>query len=290
MSSHDSSSPRAIGVLSPAKINLFLHITGRREDGYHNLQTIFQLVSLYDEMIFEPASSDQLLIEGLPNVPTADNLVFRAMSALHPYRKTTQGYSIRLIKHIPTGAGLGGGSSNAATTLLILNQLWHCGLSAAQLASIGAGLGADVPVFVLGETAWAEGIGEQLSAVDLPPARYAIIKPDCFISTQALFSQKTLTRNLKPTTFAAYQHDPSQFANVFEPLVLKDYPAVAQAFEYLQPYGQPHLTGTGACVFVELASDLSDDQLQRLTHNAPGEVFLVDTLEQSPVIQLVQQL
>ena len=280
----------AILVHSPAKLNLFLHITGQRADGYHNLQTIFQLIDLHDDMLFIPSKSDQLEIHGLDDVPTADNLIFRAMSALHPYRQTSQGYSITLHKKIPTGAGLGGGSSNAATTLLVLNRLWQCHLDTEQLLRIGATLGADVPIFIYGQNAWAEGIGDIITPIDLPPKRYAIIKPDCFISTQTLFSQKKLTRDAKPTKFAAYQQDPSNFVNHFEPLALELYPEVKVAFDYLSRYGTAKLTGTGACVFVELTADLSDDEIDQLIAHAPAQVFVVDSLEQSPVLSVIALL
>ncbi|MEG0131649.1 MAG: 4-(cytidine 5'-diphospho)-2-C-methyl-D-erythritol kinase, partial [Acinetobacter sp.] len=148
-----------IRVPSPAKLNLFLHITGRRENGYHELQTIFQLIDLYDWISFEPTHDDHIKIEGLAEVQLAQNLIYRAAQILKPHAKQLCGLNIQIEKNIPMGAGLGGGSSNAATTLIVLNQLWQCGLDDQQLAAYGAQLGADVPVFVFGRNAWAEGIG-----------------------------------------------------------------------------------------------------------------------------------
>ncbi|MEG2265192.1 MAG: 4-(cytidine 5'-diphospho)-2-C-methyl-D-erythritol kinase, partial [Acinetobacter sp.] len=147
-----------IRVPSPAKLNLFLHITGRRENGYHELQSIFQLIDLYDWLEFEQSADDAIQIEGLASVDLQQNLIYRAIQLLKPYAKTLSGLKIRLEKNIPMGAGLGGGSSNAATTLIVLNQLWQCGLNVEQLAELGVKLGADVPIFVHGKNAWAEGI------------------------------------------------------------------------------------------------------------------------------------
>ncbi len=156
-----------IKVPSPAKLNLFLHITGRRENGYHELQTIFQLIDLYDWMSFEPCVSETIQIEGLADVQLEQNLIYRAAQLLRPHAKKPCGLKIHIEKNIPMGAGLGGGSSNAATTLIVLNQLWQCDLNEQQLADYGVQLGADVPIFVFGRNAWAEGIGEHLSFIDL---------------------------------------------------------------------------------------------------------------------------
>lgn len=177
-------------VPSPAKLNLFLHITGRRENGYHELQSIFQLIDLYDWLEFSQTDSDQIVIEGLESVDLQHNLIYKATQMLLPYAKHASGLSIRIEKNIPMGAGLGGGSSNAATTLIVVNQLWQCGLNTEQLAAFGVKLGADVPIFVHGRNAWAEGIGEHLTFIDLDQKQYIVLKPDCFISTQRLFHKK----------------------------------------------------------------------------------------------------
>ena len=184
-----------IRVPSPAKLNLFLHITGRRPNGYHELQSIFQLIDLCDWLEFEQTDDQQIQIEGLSSVDLKQNLIYRAAQILQPYAKTPSGLIIRLEKNIPMGAGLGGGSSNAATTLIVLNQLWHCGLNSEQLAELGVKLGADVPIFVHGRNAWAEGIGEHLTFIDLDQKQFIVLKPDCFISTQQLFHKNVDKRH-----------------------------------------------------------------------------------------------
>ncbi|KAB0653679.1 4-(cytidine 5'-diphospho)-2-C-methyl-D-erythritol kinase [Acinetobacter bohemicus] len=269
-----------IRVPSPAKLNLFLHITGRRDDGYHELQTIFQLIDLNDWLEFTQTDNLQISIDGLNSVDLEHNLIYKATQILKPYAQKITGLSIRVEKNIPMGAGLGGGSSNAATTLIVVNQLWQCGLSIEQLAKLGVKLGADVPIFVYGHNAWAEGIGEQLTFIDLEQKKYIVLKPDCFISTQLLFSQKTLTRNTKTSTFCAYQLTPFNFGNNFEPLARSLYPEVNEAMQYLDQFGIAKLTGTGACVFTEVTSDMNIDDV--LAHS-PCKTYLVNGLNESPL-------
>lgn len=269
-----------IRVPSPAKLNLFLHITGRRENGYHELQTIFQLIDLYDWMIFTPTLDEQIEIDGLSEVQPEENLIYRAAQILRPHAKKFCGLNIKIEKNIPMGAGLGGGSSNAATTLIVLNQLWECGLNQEQLADYGVKLGADVPIFIYGKNAWAEGIGEHLSFIDLDQKQFIILKPDCFISTQLLFSQKTLTRDSKTTKFCAYQLEPSNFGNNFEPLARQLYPEVEEAMQYLDQFGQAKLTGTGACVFIEVTNEMNIDEILK---HSPCKSYLVNSLKESPL-------
>ncbi|UNW08027.1 MULTISPECIES: 4-(cytidine 5'-diphospho)-2-C-methyl-D-erythritol kinase [Acinetobacter] len=269
-----------IRVPAPAKLNLFLHITGRRPDGYHELQSIFQLIDLCDWLEFEQTDDQQIQIEGLSSVDLEQNLIYRAAQILQPYTKTPSGLIIRLEKNIPMGAGLGGGSSNAATTLIVLNQLWHCGLNSEQLAELGVKLGADVPIFVHGRNAWAEGIGEHLTFIDLDQKQFIVLKPDCFISTQQLFSQKTLTRDTKPSKFCAYQIKPSDFGNNFEPVARSLYPEVDEAMQYLDQFGVAKLTGTGACVFIEVTDDMN---VTDILENAPCKSYLVNSLQESPL-------
>ncbi len=269
-----------IRVPSPAKLNLFLHITGRRENGYHELQTIFQLIDLYDWMIFTPTLDEQIEIDGLSEVRPEENLIYRAAQILRPHAKKFCGLNIKIEKNIPMGAGLGGGSSNAATTLIVLNQLWECGLNQEQLADYGVKLGADVPIFIYGKNAWAEGIGEHLSFIDLDQKQFIILKPDCFISTQLLFSQKTLTRDSKTTKFCAYQLEPSNFGNNFEPLARQLYPEVEEAMQYLDQFGQAKLTGTGACVFIEVTNEMNTDEILK---HSPCKSYLVNSLKESPL-------
>ena len=269
-----------IRVPSPAKINLFLHITGRRENGYHELQTIFQLIDLYDWMSFEITQDDSIKIEGLAAVQLEQNLIYRAAQLLRPHAKQPCGLNIHIEKNIPMGAGLGGGSSNAATTLIVLNQLWQCDLTEQQLAAYALQLGADVPIFVFGRNAWAEGIGEKLSFIDLTQKQFIILKPDCFISTQQLFLQKSLTRDSKITTFCAYQLEPSLFGNNFEPVARQLYPEVEEAMHYLDQFGQAKLTGTGACVFIEVTAEMN---LEKILQHAPCQAYLVNALAESPL-------
>ena len=275
-----------IRVPAPAKLNLFLHITSRRADGYHELQTIFQLIDLFDWLEFEQteysSENDAIHIDGLNSVELQQNLIYKAVEILKPFAKAQTGLNIRLEKNIPMGAGLGGGSSDAATTLIIVNQLWQCGLSIDQLAALGLQLGADVPVFVHGRNAWAEGIGEHLSFIDLDQKQYIIIKPECFISTQQLFSQKTLTRDTKPTKFCAYQLKPSSFGNNFEPVARSLYPEVDVAMRYLDQFGTAKLTGTGACVFVEVTEKMNVSEVLK---HSPYKAYLVNSLNESPLIQ-----
>ena len=269
-----------IRVPSPAKINLFLHITGRRKNGYHELQTIFQLIDLYDWMSFEITQDDSIKIEGLAAVQLEQNLIYRAAQLLRPHAKQPCGLNIHIEKNIPMGAGLGGGSSNAATTLIVLNQLWQCDLTEQQLAAYALQLGADVPIFVFGRNAWAEGIGEKLSFIDLTQKQFIVLKPDCFISTQQLFLQKSLTRDSKITTFCAYQLEPSLFGNNFEPVARQLYSEVEEAMHYLDQFGQAKLTGTGACVFIEVTAEMN---LEQILQHAPCQAYLVNALAESPL-------
>ena len=269
-----------IRVASPAKLNLFLHITGRRENGYHELQSIFQLIDLYDWLEFTPIELNEIQINGLNNVDLQQNLIFKATEILKPYAKKPTGLNISIEKNIPMGAGLGGGSSNAATTLIMVNKLWQCGLTIEQLADLGVKLGADVPIFVHGLNAWAEGIGEHLTFIDKKKKKFIVLKPDCFISTQLLFSQKSLTRDTKPTKFCAYQLTPSSFGNNFEPLARNLYPEVNEAMQYLDQFGKAKLTGTGACVFIEVTEKMNVDDILK---NAPCKSYLVSSLKESPL-------
>ncbi|MBV6574167.1 4-(cytidine 5'-diphospho)-2-C-methyl-D-erythritol kinase, partial [Acinetobacter baumannii] len=164
--------------------------------------------------------------------------------------------------------------------LIVLNQLWQCGLTEEQLAQFGVKLGADVPIFIYGLNAWAEGIGEHLSFIDLDQKQFIVLKPDCFISTQLLFSQKTLTRDSKPTTFCAYQLEPSNFGNNFEPLARELYPEVEEAMQYLDQFGHAKLTGTGACVFAEVTDEMNVDDILK---HAPCKAYLVHSLKESPL-------
>ncbi|MBF7686857.1 4-(cytidine 5'-diphospho)-2-C-methyl-D-erythritol kinase [Acinetobacter rathckeae] len=270
---------------APAKLNLFLHITGRRENGYHELQTIFQLIDLYDWLTFTPIDTPEIQIDGVSDIQPTDNLIYKAALCLKESAKNTCGIHIQLEKNIPIGAGLGGGSSDAATTLIALNKLWNCGKSNQELADMASTLGADIPLFIHGQNAWAEGIGDLITPIQLPKKQFIVLKPDCFISTQLLFSQKTLTRDAKPSKFCAYQQRPSIFGNCFEPLAKKLYPKVNEALLYLSQFGEAKLTGTGACVFVEVNNNMSTHDI---LNGSPCKSYLVNSLEQSPVHAIFQ--
>jgi 4-diphosphocytidyl-2-C-methyl-D-erythritol kinase len=237
---------KSLTLLSPAKLNLFLHITGRRSDGYHELQTLFQLLDWGDQLAFWPNDSGQITLDSdAPDIAPEHNLVMRAARML---QRGSLGAHITLHKRIPTGAGLGGGSSNAGTTLLALNHLWDLRLSRAKLQALGAQLGADVPVFVGARTAWAEGIGERLTPVDLPQRWYLILVPECHVSTAEIFSHRQLTRNSIPIKMATFFEGYSR--NDCQPLVRDLYPQVDKALKVLGNFGEARLTGTGACAFI----------------------------------------
>lgn len=242
-----------LSLPSPAKLNLFLHITGQRENGYHDLQTIFQLLDYGDTLKFERLENRKLHITpGLPGTPMQDNLIYKAATALQQKSNCPFGAVIQLSKRLPMGGGIGGGSSNAATTLLGLNQLWQTGLTLDELAEIGATLGADVPVFVRGQTAWAEGLGEKLTPVALASRWYLVLAPDCHVSTASIFGHKDLTRDTAPITVAAFFEKGGK--NDCQPLVERLYPQVRDAVDWLGQHtvgksSPAQLTGTGACIF-----------------------------------------
>jgi 4-diphosphocytidyl-2-C-methyl-D-erythritol kinase len=232
----------------PAKLNLFLHITGRRADGYHTLQTLFQIIDLCDRLQLSPTLDGEISLRcSDASLAGPDNLVLRAAHALQAASGSTKGVAMSLEKRIPMGAGLGGGSSDAASALLGLNQLWGAGLSTDALAQIGLSLGADVPLFVRGHSAWAEGIGEILTPVDLPDKTYLVICPNCHVSTQEIFSHQQLTRNTTAIKMAAFLagHTRNDCENVVRSL----YPPVDEALEWLDQFAQARMTGTGASVF-----------------------------------------
>jgi len=238
---------------APAKLNLFLHITGRRADGYHTLQTAFQLIDLADSVAIEVTGDrDIRRLEGPDGVAAEADLAVRAARALQAATAVRRGAQLRIEKRIPMGAGLGGGSSDAATTLVALNELWGTGLDLPQLASIGADLGADVPVFVHGRSAFAEGIGEVLAPIDLAERWFLVVHPGVAVATAAVFQAPELTRNSPLITirdlFGAETH------NDCEPVVRARFPAVGEALDWLGRFAEARLTGTGSCVFASFDS------------------------------------
>lgn len=238
---------------APAKLNLFLHITGRRADGYHLLQTIFQFIDYGDTLDFEILAQDQVTrVQDIAQVSEEDDLTLRAAKALKHYTGCKQGVRIGLHKRLPMGGGLGGGSSDAATTLLVLNQLWEIGLKQDELAQIALSLGADVPVFVRGFAAWAEGVGEHLQAVEIEEPFYLVIDPQVSVATGEIFNALELTRDCKSVKIRDFTS--GAVTNVCEPVVRKRHAEIAQALDWLyEKAGNARLTGTGGCLFARFA-------------------------------------
>jgi 4-diphosphocytidyl-2-C-methyl-D-erythritol kinase len=249
-----SSATSLLNVPSPAKLNLFLHVIGRRADGYHNLQTLFQILNYGDELDFTSRDDGQVrLLTEFPGVPHDNNLVVRAARLLQQQSGTGLGADITCHKRLPLGAGLGGGSSNAASTLVALNRLWRTGLSTPRLAELGLTLGADIPVFIHGHTAWGEGVGDHLTPVTLPEKWYVVVVPQCPVSTAEIFKSEELTRNTSPITIAAFLEGGGH--NDCQPVVVKHYPPVKQALEQLGKFAPCQLTGTGGAIFATLPDE-----------------------------------
>lgn len=267
---------------APAKLNLMLHVTGRRIDGYHELQTVFQLIDLCDELRFDVDAGGQIeRVEGPAAVPPAEDLAVRAARALRQAAgRPGLGVRISLRKRIPLGGGLGGGSSDAATTLVALNEMWRSGLNVEELAAIGASLGADVPVFVRGRSAWAEGIGERLTPLALPPRWFVIVHPGVSVPTAEVFQAPELTRNSPLITIRAFLDSGGR--NDCEPVVRQRFPAVAAALDWLSRFAPARLTGTGACVFA--AFDRVEDA-ERVAARVPDtwRSFVARGLDRSPL-------
>jgi len=243
----------SITLPSPAKLNLFLHIVGRRPDGYHELQTLFQFLDYGDDisLTLTPDQPGIRLATPIPGVSEEDNLIVRAARALAAKASgDLPGVSIAINKRLPLGGGLGGGSSNAATSLIGLNHLWQLGLGLDELAETGLTLGADVPVFVRGHAAFGEGVGEKLTPAFPPEDWFLVLKPACNINTGKIFSEQGLTRNTSRIRIApAFEGDASRYRNDCEDVVRRLYPEVDQSMEWLKKFGPARLTGTGACIF-----------------------------------------
>jgi len=286
---------KTLTLVAPAKLNLFLHITERQPDGYHKLQTVFQLldfgdqlhfteasageinVSVTDEFDSGPSATKQKFAKAVAAMPLEENLVYRATKLLLDCANfdvsDRPGVSIELHKRLPVGGGLGGGSSDAATTLVGLNQFWQLGFSIDKLCQLGVNLGADVPVFVRGRSAWAEGIGDQLTALELPPQWYVIVRPNCEVSTTAIFQHPELTRNTLPITIRAFFSGDTLgkgTANNCQAVTELLFPEVAKARNWLTQYGPARMTGTGACVF---ACFESRDECRKVLADMPEPWF-----------------
>lgn len=238
---------------APAKLNLMLRITGQRDDGYHLLQTVFQLTDLCDWITFHQVGDGRIsLLDPIPGVPEETDLTVRAAKILQQETGCGLGVQIEVEKNLPMGGGLGGGSSDAATTLLVLNRLWDLNLSEQRLMELGLQLGADVPVFVYGYAAWAEGVGEKLQKIDTPEKWVVVIKPDCHVDTKEIFSVKDLTRDSKSITMPDFVE--GQHQNDCLEVVRKLYQPVEKALVDLAEFSEARLTGTGACVFAQFES------------------------------------
>jgi 4-diphosphocytidyl-2-C-methyl-D-erythritol kinase len=273
---------------APAKLNLFLHITGRRPDGYHELQTLFQLLDYGDELTFVPDESTAIHLScNNPLLETPDNLVLRAAHLLQATLAEKKGCRIHLDKKLPLGGGVGGGSSDAATTLLALNKLWHCGLSEAQLQQLGLQLGADVPVFLHGHTAWAEGVGEKLQNMQLPQDWFVVITPQCHVATAQIFNHEQLTRNSAPLRIPAFPFSGSR--NDCEQVVCALYPQVQAALNWLNKFAAARMSGTGASVFASFASrEQAVAVLEQLPLDFTG--FVAQGVNRSPLHKKLEDL
>ena len=235
------------GWRAPGKLNLFLHVTGRTANGYHSIQTIFQFIDIFDVLHFEPREDGEIRRLTNPELPE-DDLCVRAAQLLSKHASVDYGVNISLTKNLPAGAGLGGGSSDAATTLIALNSLWDLELTRSELAHLGLKLGADVPVFIHGHAAWAEGVGEKISPVFVPERHFCVIWPKIEVSTYEIFMDGELTRNSLNITIRDFLEGNSR--NDLETVTRKRYPAVDRAVNWLSQFGDARMTGSGAAIFV----------------------------------------
>ncbi len=253
---------QALTLPAPAKLNLMLHITGRRADGYHELQTLFQFLDYGDELVLRPREDGQIrLLTELPGVDHDSNLIVRAARLLQRESGCALGADIQLTKRLPMGGGIGGGSSDAATTLVGLDHLWNTGFGEDRLAELGLNLGADVPVFVRGRAAFAEGVGERLQPVDLPEPWFLVIAPQVSVSTAEIFADPELTRNTPAITVRSLLAGGGH--NDCQPVVEKRYPEVRNALSLLNKFVQARMTGTGACVFGSFPNEGEADKVRR---------------------------
>jgi 4-diphosphocytidyl-2-C-methyl-D-erythritol kinase len=273
---------------APAKINLFLHVVAKRSDGYHDLQTVFQFLDYGDDMFFDVRSDDRIQRTYDFGFCEESDLCLRAARLLKKYAAKNVGVDIGLVKRLPMGGGLGGGSSNAATTLIALNQLWNVHLSREELAELGLSLGADVPVFVMGKAAWAEGVGERLSPIDLLEPWYLVLNPQINVPTGQIFSHKRLTPTPQMMKIRALEKgvDSSFGENQLEAIVRAEYPAVNALLEWLSQYGKPRMCGSGGSVFMPLES--KQHGLNLLTSKPLDSIgFVAKGLNNHPLLDVV---
>ena len=288
------------GCPAPAKLNLFLHVTGRRPDGYHLLQSVFQLIDHGDILDFDLRDDERIVrVNDVPGVPEEQDLIVRALRALQAeYRrrhgKLPPGIAVRIEKRLPMGGGLGGGSSDAATALMAANHLWQVGLNTDELIALGLPLGADIPFFLFGETAFAEGVGEALQAVPGPDCWYVVIEPGVSVPTAAIFTAPDLTRNTKPITVADFlgRNNESQGSVEFGKNDLQDvaarlFPPVAEAIEWLGNHGAARMTGSGACVFSAFSTEQEAEQVLKQVP-AKWTAWKASSLTKHPMKSLLQ--
>jgi 4-diphosphocytidyl-2-C-methyl-D-erythritol kinase len=272
---------------APAKLNLFLHVVGRRADGYHLLQTVFRLIDCCDRLRFTARPGPGVsLAQPLPGVEEADELCVRAARMLQRETGCREGVEISIEKNIPMGGGLGGGSSDAATTLIALNRLWRLGLSRSRLAELGLALGADVPFFLFGQNAFGEGVGERLDPVILAPAWYVVLVPPVAVPTAQIFAAQELTRDTKTIKISSFSAGFGH--NDLEPVVCRRYPVVAAHLAWLKGYGDARLTGSGACVFAEFPTEA---QARAVVSRLPAEMrgFAASGLASHPLVVDLKQ-
>jgi 4-diphosphocytidyl-2-C-methyl-D-erythritol kinase len=285
---------------APAKLNLFLHVTGRRADGYHLLQSVFQLVDRADTLHFDLRDDGRIVrTTALAGVPEAQDLIVRALRLLaaeyqRRHGREAPGIDVALDKVLPLGGGLGGGSSDAATALMVANHLWQAGLAPAELMALGLPLGADIPFFLFGQTAFAEGVGEALQAVDGPDCWYVVIEPGVAVPTPAIFSAADLTRNTKPVTISDFSRHPEGRdgrrgfgKNDLQAVASRLFPPVAEAVEWLGSHGDARMTGSGACVFCAFSSESEAD---RVLASVPAiwNAWKAKSLNRHPLKSLLQ--
>lgn len=288
------------GCPAPAKLNLFLHVTGRRPDGYHLLQSVFQLIDKSDTLDFDLRADERIVrVNDVPGVPEEQDLIVRALRALQAefqrrHGRLPPGIDVRIDKRLPMGGGLGGGSSDAATALMAANHLWQAGLSDAELMAIGLPLGADIPFFLFGETAFAEGVGEALQAVPGPDCWYVVIEPGVSVPTAAIFTAPDLTRNTKPVRIAdflghlAESKDSAGFGkNDLQDVAARLFPPVAEAVEWMSGHGAARMTGSGACVFSAFSTEQEAEQVLKQVP-AKWTAWKASSLTKHPMKSLLQ--
>lgn len=271
---------------APAKLNLFLHVVGRRSDGYHLLQTAFRLIDLCDWLRFTPRENGEVrLARAIPGVAEDENLVVRAARLLQAGGQARAGVEIDLEKNIPIGGGLGGGSSDCATTLAVLNRLWGLRLPAERLAEMALALGADVPFFLFGRNAFGEGVGERLTRLDLPEAWYVVLVPPVSVPTRVIFASPELTRNSKTIKISGFSAGFGR--NDLEPVVCRRHAEVAAHLEWLRRFGDARMSGSGACVFAEFAAER---EARSVHSKMPAEMrgFVVRGLDRQPLTVLLE--